>query len=293
MNNNGVMSTGRLYFAVNTAVGTGSTVLCKPALPNWLSYSSEYIGGNAGDFVQDYFYTTTAFTTTYGYRKVSCSETVPIGKYKLPFSWQTENSTTWYQSNSVIEVVPYERKVLNGTDTEIPYDEFDLDSRDVTINKTFVAGEWTPFFVPFDLSENEVKQVFGDDVQIASLDNAVAENGILKIYLTTDTPPSMYMNYPQFIKSSRNLTNVNFDDVVIDIDSVDAGFGRGSKYKSVFLGFYTVQYSENPYYILKNDQITSSNILEAYDCYVCLDTWNCNSGEIYVDNQLIAESVSD
>lgn len=297
MNNNGVMSTGRLYFAVNTAVGSGSTVLCKPVFPEWLSYSSEYIGGNSAAFIQDYFYTTTASTTKYGYRKVSCSETIPIGKYKLPFSWQTESSPTWYQSNSVIEIVPYERKVLNGTDTEVPYDEFDLDSRDITLNRSFVANEWTSICLPFNVSESKLKQAFGDDVQLAYLDedSTTIADDTCSIHLTTyDVSYGLTTDVLSFIKPSKNLSSVDFDDVIIDPDNgshLGDGIGRGNSRKTILHGLYvTYQYDEEDNVLtLRNGQLIHSTTIEAYDFYICDWSGSCDFYEIYVDNEFIAD----
>jgi hypothetical protein len=56
------------------------------------------------------------------------------------------------------------RTFLSETDTELPADET---GANVTVTRTIKADEWSTFCLPFAMTEEQVKTVFGQDVQLA------------------------------------------------------------------------------------------------------------------------------
>ena len=118
----------------------------------------------------------------------------------------------------------------------------------VTVRRTINANEWSTICLPFDMTEEQVKTAFGNDVQLAefaSYDAVKDGNNVTGITINfddTDLSEGLYGNYPYIIKTSSDITeftlttNVAPDDAVAEYDNGMSG-GKRKVYGS-FIGTY-------------------------------------------------------
>ena len=125
-----------------------------------------------------------------------------------------------------------------GTDGEV----------DILVKRTIKANEWSTICLPFDMTEEQVKAAFGNDVQLAEFISYDAEkdgDNVTSITINfedADLSEGFYGNYPYIIKTSRDITeftltaNVAPDDAVAEYDNGKTG-GKRKVYGS-FIGIY-------------------------------------------------------
>jgi hypothetical protein len=118
----------------------------------------------------------------------------------------------------------------------------------VTVRRTINANEWSTICLPFDMTEEQVKTAFGNDVQLAefsSYDTVKDGDNVTGITINfedTDLSDKFYANYPYIIKTSSDITeftlttNVAPDDAVAEYDNGKSG-GKRKVYGS-FIGTY-------------------------------------------------------
>ncbi|MBQ9640360.1 MAG: hypothetical protein IJV06_02180 [Bacteroidaceae bacterium] len=71
----------------------------------------------------------------------------------------------------------------------------------VTLNRTLTADTWNSFVVPFQISNEELKATFGDDVAVAEY-SETAEGTNSTIYFNTMETPAIAANTPVLLKPS-------------------------------------------------------------------------------------------
>lgn len=87
----------------------------------------------------------------------------------------------------------------------------DGNTYDVQIIRTIKTGMYNTFCLPFAVSSDKAKDIFGSDVEIYTLDAAVVTDNVL--YVTLKKSYGIYQGTPVFIKPSRDIVNPVFDDV--------------------------------------------------------------------------------
>lgn len=70
----------------------------------------------------------------------------------------------------------------------------------ITLRRTIKGTTWNTICLPFSMSEEQVKETFGEDVQLRELTDAVATNGDANLYFTTRT--SIEANKPYLMKNA-------------------------------------------------------------------------------------------
>lgn len=117
----------------------------------------------------------------------------------------------------------------------------------VIVKRTINAGDWSTICLPFDMSEEQVKSLFGDDVQLAFFSSYEIEKdgsdvtSITVNFESDDLSEGFAANYPYIIKTSKNITQFSLEEVVIDPDDVQESYsaGKGSnKISGKFIGTY-------------------------------------------------------
>ncbi len=118
----------------------------------------------------------------------------------------------------------------------------------VTVRRTIKANEWSTICLPFDMTEEQVKTAFGNDVQLAEFTSydAVKDGdnvtGITINFDDADLSEGLSGNYPYIIKTSSEITeftlnvDVNPDNAIVDYDNGKSG-GKRVVYGS-FIGTY-------------------------------------------------------
>ena len=83
----------------------------------------------------------------------------------------------------------------------------------VVEGRTYKANQWNTFCLPFDLSMEQLKTVFGKDVEIVEHVGMDLDGKTMLLAPVTDE--TLYGGYPYFIKSTSEVTSPKFTDVII------------------------------------------------------------------------------
>ena len=316
----------KLKFYVNTTNDTYvQNVLAYLNFPNYITLDNcvqvyNFQEANFGK-QNDYIYTICqngfpSINTIIGYCILSLNSTVQPGKYLNAIEFQSgeflaSGSTIRFNGgDTILNILPYERKILNETDTEYVSDEYDFISRDITLNKAINANEWTFITLPFDLTESQLKAAFGNDVQFAQFDAYDFGNSDeLELYFESNEITSgLSKNEPYLIKTSTNIQSVNIDNVVLDADEdfdfIEYDDGRVGSRRIVYATNYgylkkqPIIVSEGDHYItLSNKQFSvitnpESTFINAYSCYLSfngnyLDIQDITDIILYIDDDQV------
>lgn len=138
-------------------------------------------------------------------------------------------------------------------------------AKKVKVKRTIKAGEWSTLCLPFDMTADEVKSIFGNDVKLAcfvgygTTKDGSDVTGININFEEDDLSEDFSGNYPYMILTSNDITEftitkaLNFDDVV-------EVYKPGKKTMGQFIGTYQAEtvvpenslfISDNKYYYSK------------------------------------------
>ncbi len=99
---------------------------------------------------------------------------------------------------------------------------------DIQVKRTIKANEWSTLVLPFDMTEAQVKEALGSDVQLAEFEDYEAEydaddnvTGLTVNFVATNLSDGFYANYPYLVKTSKDITEF-FVTATIDPDEEDA-----------------------------------------------------------------------
>jgi len=177
----------------------------------------------------------------------------------------------------------------------------------ILVKRTINAGSWSTICLPFNMTEAQVYEVFGDDVQLAEFTDYEAEydndDNVVALtvnFETTDLSEGFYGNYPYLIKTSKDIDEF---EVTSTIDPDEEGAvaeydnGKSGKQRKVYGSFigsyhagdiipaYALFLSNNKFYYsmgkthLKafrgyfqfNDVLTSVEDIAGVKCYFLLN----------------------
>ena len=97
---------------------------------------------------------------------------------------------------------------------------------DVRVKRTIVKDTWSTICLPFDMTETQVKEVFGDDVELAEyMEHEVDNDGAITMYFDEAnlSDDGLMANNPYIIKTSKeDFTEFTVDDVTIVPDEEEA-----------------------------------------------------------------------
>lgn len=137
---------------------------------------------------------------------------LPAGNYFV----KVEN-TTYYSHGYLVsfEVTESPNSLFiseNATDNSAWASKVnDENTYDVQIIRTLKAGMYNTFCLPFAVSYSQCKAVFGNDVEIYTLGEAIAEDDVLNV--TLNNSGDIYQGTPVFIKPSTDIVNPIFTGV--------------------------------------------------------------------------------
>ena len=141
------------------------------------------------------------------------------------------------------------RTVLDENSTTAPESAANVDVR---VLRTINANEWSTIVLPFAMNETQVKEAFGDDVQLADFTGYdVAEEGesIVSITVNFGDVTAIEANHPYIIKVSQAVTEFTVDGVDVapeDAPCVSFGYETGRRpvvYHPVdFIGTYVADF---------------------------------------------------
>ena len=153
--------------------------------------------------------------------------------------------------------------ILDENSTEVP--EPSEENAKVKVRRTIKANEWSTLCLPFGMTETQVFEVFGDDVQLAEYIDHEMNDEATEITVNFDNAnlaeDGLMANNPYIIKTSQDITEFSVDGVTIDPDEEGAVAeytnGRSGSRKEVYGTFRGTYHSQTV--VLENCLFLSGN----------------------------------
>ncbi len=161
----------------------------------------------------------------------------------------------------LLDVVSSHSVVLDENSTTVPKAAQNVN---VTVKRTIESGQWSTLCLPFDMTESQVYEVFGSDVQLAEYIEHEMNEEATSLTVSFDdanlAEDGLMANTPYIIKVSANISEftVNGVSLVPDEDGAFAEYnnGRSGSRKEVygtFRGTYHAQTIVPIYSLFLND----------------------------------------
>ena len=152
----------------------------------------------------------------------------------------------------------------------------------VTVRRTINANAWSTICLPFDMTEEQTKEIFGNDVQLAYFTGYDVEKeggDVLSITINfdeDDLSEGFYGNYPYLIKTSKDITEFELTTTIAP-DAVQEIFSQGkgeNKKSGKFIGTYQAEtvVPENSLFLSGNQFWYSAGLtkMKAFRAYFTL-----------------------
>ena len=176
---------------------------------------------------------------------VQADENCEIGEYpvettKIEFAGRTDK----FENQTIIyNVIPNAARVLEDTDTDLPVAS--ETPEDVVVKRSVKAGNWSTICLPFDMTEAQLKENFGEGVQLADFTStswSEEKENVLIVNFTTVSPLALEANHPYVLKSEKDVEEIAVSNVEVNADEEEAyltvktGKGKNEKTHGVFHG---------------------------------------------------------
>ena len=204
--------------------------------------------------------------------------------YDVPPTSADPTSNDFYTEGKVfggfiLAATEYERLFIdkklelseNGSYTEFPQGDYD----EVTLTRSFPTEEWTTMTIPFSVTAEQVKEVFGSDTEIASVSKITDS----KLYFTRKN--TITANEPVLIKvgTVSETGSYTFSNVTVEntTDAVQAGDGVQLKGTYTLLtGGQTGDLGADEYFIYDNKfyDCTYMSRMKPFRAYITADSAN-------------------
>lgn len=114
----------------------------------------------------------------------------------------------------------------------------------VTVKRTINANEWSTICLPFAMTEEQMKECFGNDVKLADFTSWTSEvegRNVVGINVYFETVTAIKANHPYIIKVSAPITEFTVDGVNIEpVAEPVVQVGATAKARGWFHGTYAV-----------------------------------------------------
>lgn len=134
------------------------------------------------------------------------------------------------------------RILLDETSTTVPEEATGVDIR---VKRTIKANDWSTICLPFAMTTAQVKEVFGNDVQLAEFEGTEPEfdnDDVISIQVFFSDVDAIEANHPYIIKVSQDISEFTLDGVDITPDEEEAYIefdnGKSGSRRVVYSGFY-------------------------------------------------------
>lgn len=182
------------------------------------------------------------------------------------------------RTSTLTITAPENRTVLDETSTTEP--KASDGAVDVRVNRTIYANTWSTICLPFDMSGEQLKSAFGDDVRLAEFTDWSAEvadedndDYAQSLTINFSTVTSLKANTPYIIKTNQDITTFTVDGVTIAPGEVLTRMGnRRQGTLARFYGTYKAQTRLDNGMLFLNDNkfwySTGNTLSKAYRCYL-------------------------
>ena len=124
----------------------------------------------------------------------------------------------------------------------------------ILVKRTIKGGQWNTICLPFDMTQEQVYEAFGDDVQLQEFDSYDAEydadnnvTSILVHFTDADLTEGFYGNYPYVIKTSKDISEFSVTATINpDEENAVAEYDNGltGKRRYVYGTFYGTYHAQ-------------------------------------------------
>ena len=136
--------------------------------------------------------------------------------------------------------------VLDENSTEVPVAT--SGDVDIKVKRTIYANEWSTICLPFDMTETQLKEAFGDDVELSEFDSYDAEydaddnvTSIVVNFSPVNLTEGLYANTPYIIRTKSDISefdvtatiNPDEENALVEYDN-----GKTGKRREVYGTFY-------------------------------------------------------
>lgn len=201
---------------------------------------------------------------------------VKAGKTYFFFGWMTKIGIRGFGFEPTYDdYISSEQPVIysgkSGTDAAGNSEENNFTDKigktyqDVQLKRTIKAGVWTPLVLPFSVSESQMKEIFGDDMQI--LHYRTIEG--TKMYFFKHYHQMLVAGTPVLIKASKLAENPVFHNVtfeskeVNDKPSNDYNSGSSTEHYRMIGSYTPMTYNKGDYYVSSAGTIKPLNATSA------------------------------
>ena len=150
--------------------------------------------------------------------------------------------------------------LLDENATEVPDD---MANANALVRRSIKAGTWSTIVLPFSMTEEQVKTIFGNDVQLADFTGYEYDDTNDKLTVNFNTTySSIEANHPCLIKVSNAVTEFRVDgvDIAFEDEPTVATVERKKKQYSELIGTYTpITLDDEGYLFISNNKFYYSN----------------------------------
>ena len=96
----------------------------------------------------------------------------------------------------------------------------------ISLDRTFNAGQWNTICLPYTVTEQEVREIFGDGTELLLLDKVTITGTTATVYMVYHEIQDILAGYPYLIKPTQNVTGASGDNpFVVKNKVIDATQG--------------------------------------------------------------------
>jgi hypothetical protein len=155
-----------------------------------------------------------------------------------------------------VKVVNALTVILDDTSTTLPENATGVN---VVVKRTIKANDWSTICLPFEMSEEQVKTAFGEDVELADFTSWSSEEdddgNIVSINIDFTDVTEIEANHPYIIKVTETISKFNVDGVDIEVDEEPVvQVGKKKAERGYFTGCYVAntEVPENNLFLSEN-----------------------------------------
>ncbi len=168
--------------------------------------------------------------------------TATLSEIKLTDAWAVDHDT----DDATFTITTNDGRItLDENSTIVP--EASEENVNVRVLRTINANEWSTLVLPFDMTEEQVIEIFGNDVELAEFISYDVNDDATEItveFEDADLTKGFFANYPYIIKTSEDITEFTVNGVNIAPDEKNAvaeyaeGRGKNRHVYGTFIGTY-------------------------------------------------------
>ena len=216
----------------------------------------------------------------------------------IEFSEHPSGSAVILDNSSFnINVVEYERRVIDENDTDFAVAS--VWKEDIEVKRSIKAGIWSTLCLPFPMTTAQVKEVFGENVQLAQFkDNTteykqrelangtIREDTVLVInFESCNLAEGIIANHPYIIKSENSFESFNLDNVIVEPDEDEAlidYWPQRRVWGGSMWGILSKRVIPNHALFISDNKLYSSNntTMKAFRCWLEVAGWESDNASV-------------